>query len=76
MKVYVLFKTDAWNSHESEQFFGVFSTKQLAIDAATRNAIEIEEPLTDYDKEFLETIGLTMNRETNFSIMPWILDEY
>jgi hypothetical protein len=76
MKVYVLFNTDAWNSHDSEQFCGVFSTKQLAIDAATRNAIEIEEPLTDYDKEFLETIGLTMNRETNFSIMPWILDEY
>jgi hypothetical protein len=76
MKVYVLFNTDAWNSHDSEQFCGVFSTKQLAIDAATRNAIEIEEPLTDYDKSLLETLDQTQSRSTNFLIMPWTLDEY
>lgn len=34
MTVFILYQTDQWKSKASKVCFGVFSTKELAIDAA------------------------------------------
>ena len=76
MKVYILYQTDAWNSHESEQVIAVCSTRQKAIELADRNAIETQEKLSKHDLEMLEEIGQTQSRQTNYLIEPIIVDEY
>lgn len=37
--VFVLFQTDVWQSYSSRVFFGVFSSKVKAIDAAKENGL-------------------------------------
>lgn len=76
MKVYILYQTDAWNSHESEQVLAICSTRQTAIEFADRNAIEQGEQLSKHDLEMLEEIGQTQGRETNYLIEPIMVDEY
>lgn len=55
MKVYVLFQTDAWRTHSSRVFCGVFETKNAAVDAAKANGLyrydaEVEILECDLDK--------------------------
>ena len=39
MTVSILFQTDVWQSYKSRVFFGVFSTKEKAVDAAKENGL-------------------------------------
>lgn len=41
MTVYVLFQTDVWKTYSSRVFFGVFTSKIKAIDAAKENNLYI-----------------------------------
>ena len=76
MKVYVLYQTDAWNSHGSERVLAVCSSLQKAIEFADRNAIELGEQLFKDDLDLLEEIMQTQGKETNYLIEPIVVDEY
>ena len=39
MKLFILYQTDQWKSKASRVCFGVFSTRELAIDAAKANGL-------------------------------------
>lgn len=41
MTVYVLFQTDVWKTYSSRVFFGVFTSKIKAIDAAKENNLYV-----------------------------------
>lgn len=76
MKVYILYQTDAWNSHESEQVLAICSRKSKAVVFAGKNAHELGEELSVHDLEMLEEIGQTQGRENNYLIEPITVDEY
>jgi 23S rRNA (uracil1939-C5)-methyltransferase len=64
------------NKIENAEFICKDAKEFIKTSDLNFDVIFVDPPRKGCDKEFLETIGLTMNRETNFSIMPWILDEY
>lgn len=75
MKVYLLYKTDAWNSHDSEKVIAVCSSKKNAIVLAGVHAKENEECLSEYDVNMLNELNITMNRQTNYLIEAMTIDE-
>lgn len=65
-KVIILYSTDAWHSHSSEEMLGIFSDRGKLNEYLQKLSKDVG--LTDYDMELLQSINQTQGREANYRI--------
>lgn len=58
MQLFILYQTDIWKTNQSKVCFGVFSEKNMAIDAAKENDL-----YTNQSEIVIEEIELNTFRE-------------
>ena len=67
--ILILSTTDAWHSHESKSFLGIFNDDEILKEYVIDHALESEDGgITDHDADLLFSIKQTQGRSENYII--------
>lgn len=76
MNVYILETRDAWNTYNSADIVGIYSSIKSAIKMAKKVATKNNAPLTEYEVQCLWEIQQTQGRNENFTITGYRLNDF